>query len=190
MSAFTSYTKHSDCSCIVHMQRCQYYIISISYLMKQMIRFRQTIHFCCCSNEVFSRQYFWPFSRPLVAWEHPQKQQFHKASNTIPSHGHLAVVLLVEAGAGLREQRALQERVSKAGDDLVKVPAHTASGWTHWSGQDKAYYYPILPSIHISTMQTWHPRVVLCVISPFKVFKTLEGHHGPHALTGGRECPF
>ena len=34
----------------------------------------------------------------------------------------LAVVLVVEAGAGLQQQRALQEGLGEGGDDLIDVP--------------------------------------------------------------------
>ena len=38
------------------------------------------------------------------------------------SEPDLAVVLVVEAGAGLQQQRALQEGLGEGGDDLIDVP--------------------------------------------------------------------
>lgn len=79
---------------------------------------------------------------------------------------YLTALLVVEAGDGVGEQRALAQRVGEAGNHLIKTPANIALMYSC-----------------IKLHNEFHKNTFL----PFKIGEGVEGHHGAHPLTGRRQ---
>ncbi len=90
----------------------------------------------------------------------------------------LTALPITEGGTAIREQRTLTERIRKAADHFIKTPTIQSN---HRS--DHIFHY-INHLIKKKKEKKWSE-----VKAPFEVFKTMEGDHGSHPLTGGRQRP-